>query len=112
MTTTIINGKLIHAERGELISVVGIFQKRTNSFLHLPILAEDKPDWIILKKFKLDAISLASEQGHTASKIPRGLEINVNMLKRRIKEYRTDDLHQESFGEKGNCPRSRKKSGN
>ncbi len=40
------------------------------------------------KEFKLDAISLVLEQGHTASEVSRSLEINANMLRRWIRDLR------------------------
>jgi transposase len=46
------------------------------------------------KEFKLDAISLVLEQGHTPSEVFRSLEINANMLRRWIREYQRDDADQ------------------
>ncbi len=46
------------------------------------------------KEFKLDAISLVLDQGHTTSKVSRSLEINANMLRRWIREYQVDDADQ------------------
>ena len=46
------------------------------------------------KEFKLDAISLVLEQGHTTSEVSRSLEINANMLRRWIREYQRDDTDQ------------------
>ena len=46
------------------------------------------------KEFKLDAISLVLDQGHTTSEVSRNLEITPNMLRRWIKEYQADDADQ------------------
>lgn len=43
------------------------------------------------KEFKLDAVSLVLDQGHTTSEVSRSLEINANMLRRWIREYQADD---------------------
>jgi len=43
------------------------------------------------KEFKLDAVSLATEQGYQRSEAARSLGINANMLGRWIKEAETDD---------------------
>jgi len=43
------------------------------------------------KEFKLDAISLVLDQGHTPTEVSRNLEINANMLRRWIREYQADD---------------------
>lgn len=46
------------------------------------------------KEYKLDAISLVLEQGHTTSEVSRSLEINASMLRRWIREYQADDADQ------------------
>jgi len=46
------------------------------------------------KEFKLDAISLVLDQGHTPTEVSRNLEINANMLRRWIREYQADDVDQ------------------
>ncbi len=46
------------------------------------------------KEFKLDAISLVLDQGHTPTEVSRNLEINANMLRRWIREYQSDDAGQ------------------
>ena len=46
------------------------------------------------KEYKLDAISLVLEQGHTTLEVSRSLEINGNMLRRWIREYQRDDADQ------------------
>jgi transposase len=46
------------------------------------------------KEYKLDAISLVLNQGHTTTEVSRSLEINANMLRRWIREYRGDDADQ------------------
>jgi len=46
------------------------------------------------KEFKLDAISLVLDQGHTPTEVSRNLEINANMLRRWIREYQADDAGQ------------------
>ena len=43
------------------------------------------------KEFKLDAISLVLDQGHTTSEVSRNLGITPNMLRRWIREYQADD---------------------
>jgi len=43
------------------------------------------------KEFKLDAISLVSEQGYSQAEAARSLDINANMLGRWIKEHKTED---------------------
>ena len=43
------------------------------------------------KEFKLDAVSLVLDQGFTSAEAALSLEINANMLRRWIKEYRADD---------------------
>lgn len=43
------------------------------------------------KEFKLDAISLVSEQGYSRAEAARSLDINANMLGRWIKEHKTED---------------------
>jgi len=45
------------------------------------------------KEFKLDAISLVTEQGYTRSEAARSLGINPNMLGRWVKESAADDGH-------------------
>lgn len=49
------------------------------------------------KEFKLDAISLVLDQGHTTTEVSRILEINANML-RWIREYQADDADQSFRG--------------
>ncbi len=44
-----------------------------------------------LKEFKLDAISLVSDQGYTRIEAARSLGINANMLGRWVKEHQADD---------------------
>lgn len=46
------------------------------------------------KEYKLDAVSLVLDQGHTTAEVSRSLEINANMLKRWIREYQADDVNQ------------------
>ncbi len=46
------------------------------------------------KEFKLDAVSLVLEQGHTTAEVSRSLEINANMLRRWIREYQRGDTDQ------------------
>ena len=46
-----------------------------------------------LKKFKLDAIALVTEQGHTRTEAAQSLGINTNMLGRWINEQQNDDGH-------------------
>ena len=43
------------------------------------------------KEFKLDAISLVTEQGYSRAEAARRLEINANMLTRWIKELADPD---------------------
>ena len=43
------------------------------------------------KEFKLDAVSLVTEQGYQRSEAARSLGINANMLGRWVKEAETDD---------------------
>ncbi len=50
------------------------------------------------KEFKLDAVSLVLDQGHTTSEVSRSLEINANMLRRWIKEFEADDAVQSFRG--------------
>lgn len=50
------------------------------------------------KEYKLDAISLVLEQGHTLTEVSRSLEINANMLRRWIREYQEDDADQSFRG--------------
>lgn len=50
------------------------------------------------KEFKLDAISLVLDQGHTTSEVSRNLEITPNMLRRWIREYQADDADQSFRG--------------
>ncbi len=50
------------------------------------------------KEYKLDAISLVLEQGHTTSEVSRSLRINANMLRRWIREYQVDDADQSFLG--------------
>lgn len=46
------------------------------------------------KEFKLDAISLAKEQGYSVAEAARSLGINENMLRRWIKQHSEDDSGQ------------------
>ena len=46
------------------------------------------------KEYKLDAISLVLDQGHTTTEVSRSLEINANMLRRWIREYQAADADQ------------------
>jgi transposase len=41
------------------------------------------------KEFKLDAVSLVTEQGYTRAEAARSLDINANMLGRWVKQYRS-----------------------
>ncbi len=50
------------------------------------------------KEFKLDAISLVLDQGHTKTEVSRSLEINANMLRRWIREYQADEADQSFRG--------------
>jgi transposase len=43
------------------------------------------------KEFKLDAVSLVTEQGYTRSEASKSLSINPNILGRWIKESASDD---------------------
>jgi transposase len=43
------------------------------------------------KEFKLDAVSLVSEQGYSRVEAARSLDINANMLGRWVKEHKTED---------------------
>ncbi len=43
------------------------------------------------KEFKLDAVSLVTDQGYTRIEAARTLEINANMLGRWVQENRSDD---------------------
>lgn len=43
------------------------------------------------KEFKLDAIALVLEQGYKPTEAARSLEINVNMLRRWVKEHQAQD---------------------
>ena len=43
------------------------------------------------KEFKLDAVSLVTEQGYIRSDAARSLGINANMLGRWVKEQESDD---------------------
>ena len=43
------------------------------------------------KEFKLDAISLVIDQGYTRIEAASSLDINVNMMRRWVKEHQTDD---------------------
>jgi len=43
------------------------------------------------KEFKLDAVSLVTEQGYKRSEAARSLDINAQMLGRWMKEASTDD---------------------
>ena len=45
------------------------------------------------KEFKLDAVSLVTEQGYIRSEAARSLGINANMLGRWVKEQESDDVH-------------------
>jgi len=46
---------------------------------------------IYSKEFKLDAISLVTDQGYSRAEAARGLGINANMLGRWIQEEHSDD---------------------
>ena len=52
------------------------------------------------KEFKLDAVSLVTEQGYTRAEAARRLEINANMLTRWIKEL--SDTEGQAFRGNGN----------
>ncbi len=43
------------------------------------------------KEFKLDAVSLVTDQGYTRTEAARSLDINANMLGRWVKEHQADD---------------------
>ena len=43
------------------------------------------------KEFKLDAVSLVTDQGYNRSEAARSLGINATMLSRWIKEHESDD---------------------
>ena len=43
------------------------------------------------KEFKLDAVSLVTDQGYTRTEAARSLEINANMLGRWVKEQQADN---------------------
>ena len=43
------------------------------------------------KEFKLDAVSLVTDQGYNRSEAARSLGINATMLGRWIKEHESDD---------------------
>ena len=43
------------------------------------------------KEFKLDAVSLVTEQGYSRSEAARSLDINANMLGRWVKQYQSED---------------------
>ena len=43
------------------------------------------------KEFKLDAVSLVTEQGYSRPEAARSLGINTNMLGRWVKELQTED---------------------
>ncbi len=43
------------------------------------------------KEFKLDAVSLVTDQGYTRIEAARSLDINANMLGRWVKEQQADD---------------------
>ena len=43
------------------------------------------------QEFKLDAVSLVTEQGYSRAQAARSLNINANMLGRWIKEAQHDD---------------------
>jgi|TARA_B100000315_G_C14383266_1_gene498468 transposase len=43
------------------------------------------------KEFKLDAVSLVTDQNYTRTEAARSLGINANMLGRRVKEHQSDD---------------------
>ena len=43
------------------------------------------------KEFKLDAVSLVTDQGYTRAEAARSLDINANMLGRWVKELQADD---------------------
>ena len=43
------------------------------------------------KEFKLDAVSLVSEQGYSQAEAARSLDINPHMLGRWVREHKTED---------------------
>ena len=43
------------------------------------------------KEFKLDAVSLVTEQGYSRSDAAQSLDVNINMLGRWVKELQTED---------------------
>ncbi len=43
------------------------------------------------KEFKLDAVSLVTDQGYTRTEAGRSLDINANMLGRWVKELQAED---------------------
>jgi len=43
------------------------------------------------KEFKLDAVSLVTDQNYTRTEAARSLDINANMLGRWVKEHQADD---------------------
>ncbi len=43
------------------------------------------------KEFKLDAVSLVTDQGYTRTEAARSLDINANMLGRWVKEHQADE---------------------
>ena len=45
------------------------------------------------KEFKLDAVSLVSEQGYSRAEAARSLDINAHMLGRWVKEHKSEDGH-------------------
>ncbi len=45
------------------------------------------------KEFKLDAVSLVTEQGYSRSEAARSLDINANMLGRWVKQCESEDGH-------------------
>ena len=50
------------------------------------------------KEYKLDAISLVLDQGHTTPEVSRNLEITPNMLRRWIRGYQADGADQLFWG--------------
>ena len=54
------------------------------------------------KEFKLDAVSLVTDQGYTRTEAARSLDINANMLGRWVKEHRADDA--QTFRGNGKLP--------
>lgn len=43
------------------------------------------------KEFKLDAVSLVLDQGHSRSDVARMLDVNNQMISRWVKEFQQDD---------------------